>query len=92
MNAEIGQVVALLRMAHGLKQNDVSKRLEISISAYANMERGRCDLNTEKFEQIASLYKIKPHQIIMLSEALNKHKDLELIKNSISSILNGIRI
>jgi transcriptional regulator with XRE-family HTH domain len=92
MNAEIGKVVAVLREAHGLKQNDVSKRLGISTAAYANIERGRSDLNTGKLEQIASFYKIKPHQIIMLSEELNKHKNLELIKNSISSILNSIKI
>jgi transcriptional regulator with XRE-family HTH domain len=92
MNAQIGKVVAVLRKAHGLKQNDVSKKLGISTAVYANMARARSDLNTGKLGQIATLFNIKLHQIIILSEELNKHKNLELIKNSISSILNSIRI
>ena len=92
MKREIGNIIQTFRISCGFKQVYMAYNLGISTQAYANLEHGRSDLNTGKLEQIASLYKIKPHQIIILAEELNKHKNLELIKNSISSILNSIRI
>jgi len=87
MNSEIGDVMKLFRKAYGLTQNEVANRLGISINSYSNIEKGRCDLYTSRIELIATLFRIKPHQIILLAEELKNHKDLSIIKKSISYIL-----
>lgn len=46
----------------------MAHKLGITIDTYANIERGRVDLNTGRLYAIAQLLGIKPHQILALAE------------------------
>lgn len=46
----------------------MAHKLGITVDTYANIERGRVDLNTEKLFAIAQLLGIRSHQILALAE------------------------
>ena len=48
--------IRLLRNQHGWTQEDVAKRLDISIPAFSKIECGVTDVNLSRLEQIAALF------------------------------------
>lgn len=43
-------------------------KLDVSVDTYANIEKGRVDINTEKLFSVAQLLGIRTHQILALAE------------------------
>lgn len=70
MKTEVGIVISVCRKHCNLKQNYIAHKLGITVNAYANIERGRADLNTEKLFAIAQLLGIRAHQILALAEEI----------------------
>ena len=52
----IGKKIRLLRHQQGWSQDDVAKKLGISIPAFSKIETGISDINLSRLEQIASLF------------------------------------
>jgi transcriptional regulator with XRE-family HTH domain len=54
----IGQKIRLLRRERGWSQEDVAKRLNISIPAFSKIETGITDVNLSRIAQLAALFKL----------------------------------
>ncbi|MDF3079396.1 MAG: helix-turn-helix transcriptional regulator [Sphingobacteriaceae bacterium] len=70
MKTELGHVIAACRKACSYKQDYMAYRLGITTHAYANMERGRCDISSSKLKAIADIFLLKPFQLIVLAEEI----------------------
>lgn len=73
----IGKKIRLLRHQQGWSQEDVAKRLDISIPAFSKIETGITDVNLSRIEQIASLFGISVVELLTYDDAVGTpaHRD-----------------
>ncbi len=60
----LGKKIRLLRHQQGWSQEDVAKRLDISIPAFSKIETGITDVNLSRLEQIARLFDMSVVQLL----------------------------
>jgi len=65
----LGKKIRLLRHQKGWSQEDVAKRLDISIPAFSKIETGITDINLSRLEQIAVLFEMSVVQLLTFNEA-----------------------
>ncbi len=65
---KLGKKIRLLRHQKGWSQQDVAKKLEISVPAFSKMETGITDLNLSRIHQIAKLFDLTAVQLLSFSE------------------------
>jgi transcriptional regulator with XRE-family HTH domain len=70
----LGKKIRSLRHQKGWSQQDVAKRLEISIPAFSKMETGVTDLNLSRLNQISRLFNLTVVQLLADSD-LDEIKD-----------------
>ncbi len=78
----LGKKIRLLRHQNGWSQEDVAKRLDISIPAFSKIETGITDINLSRLEQIATLFDMSVVQLLTFSNAEQDQKailEMELI-------------
>ena len=68
MNA-LGKKIRLLRHQKGWSQEDVAKRLDISIPAFSKIETGITDVNLSRLNQISKLYGLSLVQLLSTSDS-----------------------
>ncbi|MCX2584743.1 helix-turn-helix transcriptional regulator [Pedobacter sp. MR22-3] len=68
MKKEVGYVIKKLRKEQQLKQQYVAFKLGITTEAYANIENGRTDINTNKLSMISLILGTKASVILFLAE------------------------
>lgn len=64
----VGKKIRLLRHQKGWSQEDVAKKLGISIPAFSKIETGITDLNLSRLIQIAKLFNFTAVQLLSFSE------------------------
>ena len=64
----LGKKIRLLRHQKGWSQEDVAKRLDISIPAFSKIETGITDINLSRLEQIAILFEMSVIQLLTFSD------------------------
>ena len=64
----LGKKIRLLRHQNGWSQEDVAKRLDISIPAFSKIETGITDINLSRLEQIATLFEMGVIQLLTFNE------------------------
>ena len=64
----LGKKIRLLRQQKGWTQQDVAKKLDVSIPAFSKMETGITDLNLSRLNQIAKIFNLTLVQLISNSE------------------------
>lgn len=64
---KVGKKIRLLRHQKGWSQQDVAKKLGISIPAFSKMETGITDLNLSRLIQIAKLFNFTAVQLLSFS-------------------------
>lgn len=64
----IGKNIRALRQQNGWSQNDVGKRLGISIPAVSKIESGNTDINMSRVDQIAQVFGVTSQDIISHGE------------------------
>jgi len=67
----LGKKIRSLRHQKGWSQQDVAKRLEISIPAFSKMETGVTDLNLSRLNQISRLFNLTVVQLLADFDAEN---------------------
>ena len=67
----LGKKIRLLRHQKGWSQEDVAKKLDISIPAFSKIETGITDINLSRLEQISILFDMSVVQLLTLNEAEN---------------------
>ncbi|QQL48373.1 helix-turn-helix domain-containing protein [Mucilaginibacter ginkgonis] len=65
----LGKKIRLLRHQKGWSQEDVAKRLDISIPAFSKIETGITDINLSRLEQIADLFEMSVVQLLTFNDA-----------------------
>ncbi len=70
----LGKKIRSLRHQKGWSQQDVAKRLEVSIPAFSKMETGVTDLNLSRLNQISRLFNLTVVQLLADSD-LDEIKD-----------------
>lgn len=73
MNA-LGRRIRLLRHQRGWSQEDVAKRLNISIPAFSKIETGITDVNLSRLNQIANLFELSLVQLLS-TEGTEENKE-----------------
>jgi len=64
----LGKKIRLLRHQKGWSQEDVAKRLAISIPAFSKIETGITDVNLSRLEQISSLFEMSVVQLLTFND------------------------
>ena len=82
----LGKKIRLLRHQRGWSQEDVAKRLDISIPAFSKIETGITDVNLSRLDQISRLFDMTVVQLLAATdpEAQQKHADeVEMLKKKL---------
>ncbi len=70
----LGKKIRLLRHQKGWSQEDVAKRLQISIPAFSKIETGITDVNLSRLEQISKLFDMTVVQLLNFNDTENQEK------------------
>lgn len=70
----LGKKIRLLRHQKSWSQEDVAKRLEISIPAFSKIETGITDVNLSRLEQISKLFDMTVVQLLTFNDAEGQEK------------------
>lgn len=70
----IGKKIRLLRQQRGWSQDDVAKRLYISIPALSKIETGITDINLSRLIQVATLFDMTVIQLLAFNQNSADHK------------------
>lgn len=92
---DLGKNICSVRKSLGLTQEDVAFELDISITAYAKIERGETNVGFLRLAQIAELFKTPITKLVSSEEndnELNKAilAELQNIKEEINNLKNTI--
>jgi transcriptional regulator with XRE-family HTH domain len=82
----LGKKIRLLRHQRSWSQEDVAKRLDISIPAFSKIETGITDINLSRLEQIATLFEMTVVQLLTFSDSEQDQKfvnELETINKKL---------
>lgn len=82
----LGKKIRLLRHQKGWSQEDVAKRLDISIPAFSKIETGITDVNLSRLEQIAALFEMSVVQLLTFTDSDHDQKainELEVINKKL---------
>ncbi|MEJ5056153.1 helix-turn-helix domain-containing protein [Sphingobacterium sp. MYb382] len=80
MNA-LGKKIRLLRHQKGWSQEDVAKRLDISIPAFSKIETGITDVNLSRLNQISKLFGLSLVQLLSTSDSEEEKQIQDEIDN-----------
>jgi len=70
----LGKKIRLLRHQRGWSQEDVAKRLDISIPAFSKIETGITDINLSRLEQISILFDMTVVQLLTFNDTEQEQK------------------
>ncbi|NGF55785.1 helix-turn-helix transcriptional regulator [Parapedobacter sp. SGR-10] len=65
----LGKKIRLLRHQRGWSQEDVAKRLDISIPAFSKIETGITDVNLSRLNQISKLFGLTLVQLMATTDS-----------------------
>jgi transcriptional regulator with XRE-family HTH domain len=65
----LGKKIRLLRHQKGWSQEDVAKKLDISIPAFSKIETGITDINLSRLEQISVLFEMTVVQLLTFNDS-----------------------
>jgi len=83
----LGKKIRLLRHQRGWSQEDVAKRLDISIPAFSKIETGITDINLSRLEQISILFELTVVQLLTFNDAEQEQKynsELDTVSKKLS--------
>ncbi|HWV72554.1 MAG TPA: helix-turn-helix transcriptional regulator [Pseudosphingobacterium sp.] len=89
----LGKKIRLLRHQNGWSQEDVAKRLDISIPAFSKIETGITDVNLSRLQQIAKLFDMSVVQLLNFNDADEEKKyttDLEQANRKLQERNNDV--
>ncbi|QEK50472.1 helix-turn-helix transcriptional regulator [Pedobacter aquae] len=87
MKKEIGIITSIFRKESALKQEFMAYKLGLTVNSYANIEKGRTDINTEKLIKISQIFNIKPYQILVLADELLENNTTDWLPQVVRAII-----
>ena len=64
----IHEKIRLLRQVKGLTQEEVADKLNLSVNGYGKIERGECDVNLTRLEQLAGVFGIEAIELLGMTD------------------------
>jgi len=64
----IHEKIRLIRQARGWTQEDVAEKLELSLNAYGEIERGNSDIRLSRLDQILDLFGVDLSELLGVTE------------------------
>lgn len=64
MQKAIGERIRQIRLAKGLSQENMAAELDLSVSAYSNIERGVTDVSISRLAKISAVLKIDVTELV----------------------------
>lgn len=83
----VHEKIKLIRQVKGWSQDEVAEKLDMSLNAYGNIERGDCDIKLSRLEQIAELFGVNVADLIRQHE--NGILNLAYKQNQIHCTINS---
>jgi transcriptional regulator with XRE-family HTH domain len=83
----LGKKIRLLRHQKAWSQEDVAKRLDISIPAFSKIETGITDINLSRLEQISNLFEMSVVQLLTFNDMEQEQKfvnELDLVNKKLT--------
>lgn len=83
----LGKKIRLLRHQKAWSQEDVAKRLDISIPAFSKIETGITDINLSRLEQISNLFEMSVVQLLTFNDLEQEQKfvnELEVVNKRLT--------
>ncbi len=83
----LGKKIRLLRHQRGWSQEDVAKKLDISIPAFSKIETGITDINLSRLEQISNLFEMSVVQLLTYNDLEQDQKfvnELEVVNKKLT--------
>src|SRR6195952_4723258 len=77
----LGKKIRLLRHQKSWSQEEVAKRLDISIPAFSKIETGITDINLSRLEQIAALFEMSVVALLTYNETEQDQKTATELEN-----------
>lgn len=77
----LGKKIRLLRHQKSWSQEEVAKRLDISIPAFSKIETGITDINLSRLEQIAALFEMSVVALLTYNETEQDQKIASELEN-----------
>lgn len=77
----LGKKIRLLRHQKGWSQEDVAKRLDISIPAFSKIETGITDVNLSRLNQISKLFELSLVQLLSTSDSEEDKEKLDIVND-----------
>lgn len=77
----LGKKIRLLRHQKGWSQEDVAKRLDISIPAFSKIETGITDVNLSRLNQISKLFELSLVQLLATTESEEDKEKVDLVND-----------
>ena len=87
----LGKKIRLLRHQKGWSQEDVAKRLDISIPAFSKIETGITDINLSRLEQISTLFEMTVVQLLTFNETEQDQKFQNELETVNKKLMDSIR-
>lgn len=84
----LGKKIRLLRHQRGWSQEDVAKRLDISIPAFSKIETGITDVNLSRLDQISQLFDLSIVELLTYNDVDDQKKYNSELESAIEK-LNG---
>lgn len=69
MTQHIGNKIRLLRELKGWSQEKMAEKMNISKGGYGKIERGECQINMRRLEQIANIFQIDILELINMGNS-----------------------
>ena len=89
---DLGKNICNVRKSLGLTQEDVAFELDISITAYAKIERGETNVGFLRLAQIAELFKVPISKLVSTENYNNNSNEIILTElNNIKEELNNLK-
>jgi len=79
---ELSKKIRLLRHQKGWSQEDVAKRLKISIPAFSKIETGITDVNVSRLQALADIFGMNLVQLVTFTDSEQQdkhHSDIEVL-------------
>jgi transcriptional regulator with XRE-family HTH domain len=73
---ELSKKIRLLRHQKSWSQEDVARRLKISIPAFSKIETGSTDLNVSRLEEIAQIFDMSLVQLLTITDSDQQKKHI----------------
>lgn len=83
---ELSKKIRILRHQKNWNQEEVAKRLNISIPAYSKIETGITDINVTRLREIAAIYDLSLVELLTFKDSEEQHKlntDMEEIASKL---------